>query len=121
VANQLDDTNALFCKNLLRLLPDLKSILKKRNQEKGASEIMGTVNRIVTTLPDFSKVEMEIRMIQREFEDLGITRSDYDSALFAFLMTLEKKTPKIWSNEARESWIFAFASIHQHLSRLPVF
>ncbi len=120
VANQLDDTSALFCKNLFRLLPDLKPILKKRDQEKGANEIMDTVNRIVTTLPDFSKVEKEIRIMQTEYANLGITPSDYDSALFAFLMTLEKKTSKIWSNEARDSWVFAFASVRQYLIRPPV-
>jgi hemoglobin-like flavoprotein len=118
VANQLDDTNALFCKNLLRLLPDIKPILEKRKQEKGAIEIMGTVNRIVATLPDFSKVETEIRMMQKEFENLGITRSGYDSALSAFLMTLEKKTSKIWSLETRDSWVFVFASITQHIRKL---
>jgi hemoglobin-like flavoprotein len=118
VANQLDDTNALFCKNLLRLLPDIKPILEKRTQEKGANEIMYIVNRIVTTLPDFSKVETEIRMMQKEFETLGITRSDYDSALSAFLMTLEKNTYKIWSLETRDSWVFVFASITQHIRKL---
>ncbi|MFM9837459.1 MAG: hypothetical protein ACKVOQ_04300 [Cyclobacteriaceae bacterium] len=117
VANQLDDTNVLFCKNLLRLLPDLKPILKKREQEKSASEIMSTINRIVTSLPDFSKVETEIRTIQMEYASLGMTPSDYDSAMFAFLITLEKKTTKVWSNEARDSWVFVFASIKQYISK----
>jgi hemoglobin-like flavoprotein len=117
VVNQLDETNALFCKNLLRLLPDIKPILKKRNKEKGVNEIKGAVNRIVTTLPDFSKVETETRMMQKEFQDLGITRSNYETALFAFLMTLEKKTSKIWCNEASDSWVFVFASIAQHIRR----
>lgn len=116
VANQLDDTHALFIKNLLHLLPHLEPILKKINQERESNEIMEIINHLVITLPDFSKVENEIRTVLIEYTDLGITPSGYDSALLAFLMTLEEKAPNVWSNEAREAWVFAFASANQYLS-----
>ena len=116
VANQLDDANELFIKNLLHLLPHLKSILKKRNQESGSNEIMEIINHIVIALPDFSKVENEIRSMQIEYANLGVTPSDYDSALFAFLTTLEKKAAKAWNSEAHDSWVFVFATLKQYIN-----
>lgn len=116
VVNQLDEANALFIKNLVRLSPSLKPIFKKVNQESRSCEIMETINHIVATLPHFSKAENEIRNMQREYANLGITPSDYDSALFAFLMTLEKKSAKEWCSDTRDSWTFTFASVKQYIN-----
>jgi hypothetical protein len=70
---------------------------------------MRVIHGIVAGLPEFSKAE--IQKMQVQYAILGIMPSDYDTALFAFLMTLEKKAYKTWSNDSRESWVFVFASI----------
>jgi hypothetical protein len=113
VASRLDDTQTLFIKNLCRLLPNLKPTQAKRNGEDKSGEIIRVIHRIVATLPTFS--DIEIQKMQTEYASLGIAPADYDSALFAFLMTLEKKASKTWNDEARESWVFVFASMRQHV------
>jgi hemoglobin-like flavoprotein len=113
VSNRLDDTQALFIKNLYRLLPDIKPTQTKRNGEDKSDEIIRVIHRIVATLPTFSDIDMQ--KMKTEYASLGIAPADYDSALFAFLMTLEKKASKTWNDEVRESWVFVFASMRQHI------
>ncbi len=117
LANRQEDLSDHFYKNLINYLPERKSDLKKIRQEKGLESIIKSVDRLVAHLPDFSRVENEFSQLVDEYNTKGVSKSDYATALVAFLNTLEEKLSKIWTPELAESWIFTFASFHQHLSK----
>jgi hemoglobin-like flavoprotein len=117
VTGQLDDLYPIFNKKLGHLCPELKPLLKRLNKEKRLAIIMTAINHMVAALPDLQKAEKQLLLALAEYSDLDISRSYYESALIAFLMTLEKKLGKNWTEEIRDAWIFIFASMHQHLLR----
>jgi hemoglobin-like flavoprotein len=117
LANQPEDLSDHFYKNLVNYLPERKADLRLIKQEKGFDQLIRSINLLVTQLPEFCKVEDEFSRLVHEFTLKGITQSDYATALIAFLNTLEEKLKKTWTTEMGETWIFTFASFHQHLSR----
>jgi hypothetical protein len=117
VAGQHDDLCPVFSKKLIQLCPELKSLIKRLNKENRLPVFMMSVHQLVTALPDLVKTEKHLLLLFAEYSDLEISRTYYDCALIAFLMSLEKKLGRNWSPEMRESWIFIFATAHQHLLR----
>ncbi|MBI3218240.1 MAG: hypothetical protein HYZ44_01885 [Bacteroidetes bacterium] len=117
LAHRQEDLSDHFYKNLNNYLPERKADLKKIRLEKGFEKVIEAVHRLISNLPEFSKVEGEFSALVDEFARKGISKADYATALVAFLNTLEEKLAKIWTPELGECWIFTFASFHQHLSR----
>jgi hypothetical protein len=117
VAGQPDELCAVFSKKLLHLCPELKPLIKRLNKENRLPAFMMVINQLVVALPDLLKTERHLLTLFAEYSDLEIPRDYYDSGLIAFLMALEKKLGKNWTSEMRESWIFIFSSVHQHLLR----
>jgi hypothetical protein len=117
VSGQLDDLCPLFGKKFVLLCPESKPTIKRLTKENRLHDLMMTVNHLVIALPDLVKAEKQLLLLLAAYSDLEISRNYYDSALIAFLMTLEKKLGKNWTLEIRDSWIFVFASVHQHLLR----
>jgi len=117
MAGQLDDVSNTFFKKIILLAPELKPLLKRYQHEKKLSGIMTTVNHLVASLPEFKKAEKEVLTLLAEYSDSGISKSNYDAALIAFLMTMEKKLGGKWNIEIRDSWIYIFVSIHQYFIR----
>jgi hemoglobin-like flavoprotein len=117
VAGELDDVSNIFFRKMMQLAPELKPQLKKLHQEKRLSGIMTTMNHLVASLPEFKKAEKEVLILLAEYADSGISKHNYDTALIAFLTTLEKKLGDKWNTEMRDSWISIFISIHQYFIR----
>lgn len=118
LANQQENLSDHFYRNLINnYLPERKADLKLIKQEKGFEQLIRAIHHLVNHLPEFCKVEDEFSGLVHEFSQRGITHSDYATALVAFLNTLEEKLKKTWTTEMGESWIFTFASFHQHISR----
>lgn len=116
LASQLEETAAVFSKKLMQVMPELKSLFKKTEAE-AFHEVMITVNQLVYALPDVRKAEEEILRLIEKFSRRGMSSTEYDGALIAFLLTLEKKLGKSWTQELRESWVFILASVRRHLSK----
>ena len=117
VASQRDDVCKSLKKNLAFLCPEIKSVIKKLDREKRMAGLMVSVNQLVVALPDLQKAEKEFLLMLAEYADAGISKSYYDSAVIAFLMTLEKKIGRNWTQEMRDSWIFIFVTMHQQILR----
>lgn len=124
VTGHLEDVSALYCKKLAKLMPEFRSLIPDPGKNpEGTHLIISTINQLVSAIPDFQKAEKDILILLTAYADKGITRTDYDSALIAFLFTMEKKLGKKWTNETREAWIFAFSALHQHfisLLQIPI-
>jgi hypothetical protein len=117
VSGQLDDLCPLLSKKFILLCPESKPMIRRLTKENRLHDFMMTVNHLVIALPDLAKAEKQFLLLLAAYSDLEISRNYYDSALIAFLMMLEKKLGRNWSLEIRDSWVFVFASVHQHLLR----
>lgn len=117
LANRQEDLSDHFYKSLANYLPDHKADLKKIRQDKGFDKVIEAIHHLVSNLPEFSRVESEFFTLADLFVVKGIGKTNYATALVAFLNTLEEKLKKIWTPELAECWIFTFASLYQHLSQ----
>jgi hemoglobin-like flavoprotein len=114
---QLETLGTLFTKKLIALNPELKVTLKRTVGELRTHSLMLALNQIVAALPNLRKAHQNIQQIVTEYAALGMTRADYENALIAFLLALEKRLGKNWNGEMREAWIFIFSSLYHQVSR----
>jgi hemoglobin-like flavoprotein len=117
---QLENLSTLFTKKLLALNPELKLMMRRTVGESGAYSLMIVLNQVVASLPNLPKAHQSIQLIVAQYAALGITRADYENALIAFLLVLEKRLGKNWTDETREAWIFIFSSLYHQASRQRV-
>lgn len=114
VSGELEDLSAIFVKQLSQLKPELKPLLKKLLAEQRLLKTVSTIDHLVNSLSDLRRAEKNVLLLIASYSDMRITREDYDIALIAFLMTLEKKIGRKWTLETRDAWIFTFVTIYQH-------
>jgi hypothetical protein len=121
VAGQREKTAALFSKKL-ELVTGQRLPLKKVWPE-AFYDIIVTLHHLVISLPEVHKAENTIMHLLQRCKREGMTAADYNNALVAFLLTLEKKLGRNWSPEVRDSWVFVLASTYHQLTRKlnPVF
>ncbi len=117
IASQSESVADSFLKNLKRLNPEQRELYKIPEREGSHRLLFNTLHRLVVALPALTRSEGELKDLARQFSNFGLTRTDYDNATIAFLITMEKKLGKVFSQEIRESWVVLFATLARQIPK----
>ena len=104
VAEQVDETAALFYENLFRVEPQLRPLFKKSNMHHQGQKLIASLAIMIFSLDQPEEVPPSVRQLGVRHNHHGVPAAVYISAQEALLQTIAEMLDEQFTLEIQKAW-----------------